>query len=59
MTTKKRFDILPALSNDQLSEVWGGANRQAAVADRQRIEEMQRTFNRRNDAYSRFNRVGR
>jgi hypothetical protein len=44
MTNKKLTDTLPSLSTDQLSDVWGGVNRQAAVAERERIKEMQRPF---------------
>jgi hypothetical protein len=44
MNLKKPTDTLPALTSDELTEVWGGANRQAALAERERIEEMQRRF---------------
>ena len=46
MNNKKPTDNLPGLTSDQLTEVWGGANRQAAIAERERIEEMQRRFAR-------------
>ncbi|HWE31016.1 MAG TPA: hypothetical protein VHB97_23575 [Polyangia bacterium] len=44
MKNNKPTDQLPGLTADQLTEVWGGANRQAALAERERIEEMQRRF---------------
>lgn len=47
MSNKKPSDTLPTLTSDELTEVWGGANRQAAVAERERIEAMQRPFVRR------------
>jgi hypothetical protein len=42
MASKKLIDALPELTNDQLVDVWGGANRQHAMAERERIAEMQR-----------------
>ena len=55
MNPKKPTETLPALTADELTEVWGGANRQAAQAERARIEDMQRRFVRtRNDEYSRL-----
>ena len=44
--TNKKNETLPTLTADQLTEVWGGANRQAAIAERERIEEMQRHLDR-------------
>ncbi len=58
MLTKKPSDTLPSLTSDELTDVWGGANRQAALAERERIEEMQRPFVRRPDRlFDRFDRV--
>jgi hypothetical protein len=44
MTNKKSTDTLPSLNSDQLTDVWGGANRQAAIAERERIKDMKRPF---------------
>ena len=53
MMTKKPSDRLPTLNSNELTEVWGGANRQAALAERERIEDMQRPFARRRDGFDR------
>jgi hypothetical protein len=44
MTNKKLTDTLPTLDSEQLTDVWGGANRQAALAERERIKDMKRPF---------------
>ena len=44
MDIKKPTDKLPGLTADELTEVWGGANHQAALAERERIADMQRRF---------------
>lgn len=53
MMSKKPSDRLPTLNSNELTEVWGGANRQAALAERERIEDMQRPFARRRDGFDR------
>jgi hypothetical protein len=53
MLNKKLTDTLPSLSNDTLTDVWGGANRQAAIAERERIKEMKRPFVRTNPGLDR------
>jgi hypothetical protein len=53
MTNKKLTDALPSLSSDQLNDVWGGANRQAAIAERERIKEMKRPFVRSAPSFDR------
>ncbi len=35
-----KLDKLPTLTPDQLSQVWGGVNGKAVLAERQEIDEM-------------------